>query len=120
MAYSDGEGVNGFVIMDKKARLIAASLQFAFVVLGCPSARILHLDVPFADLSLQLRIHLRPLSTFPWSRRGICRSAYMHDFCRPAQLEASKNHMSGSSSTGDGDEGEQKPEEARQPVASEK
>ena len=54
MAYSDGEGVNGFVIIDKKARLVAAFWQFAVFVLGEPPARILHLDVPFADLPLQL------------------------------------------------------------------
>lgn len=40
MAYSDGDGVNGFVIVDKKAlevdlhRLTAAALQFAFFALG--------------------------------------------------------------------------------------
>ena len=34
VAYSDGEGVNGFVIIDKKARLVAAFWQFAVFVHG--------------------------------------------------------------------------------------
>ena len=119
MAYSDGEGVNGFVIIDKQARLVAAFWQFAVFVLGEPPARILHLDVPFADLPLQLCIHLRPLPILLWSRRSICRFAYALYLRRSAQL-ASKDHMSGGGPTEHGNEGEQAPEEAGQAAASKK